>query len=366
MRPIKIAVVGTNIGCTLHVRALKAAGFEVAALVGRNAEATAARAAHFGIPRSLGSIEAAVDSDVEALVIATPPATHHAFVLKAIAAGKHVLCEKPFSLDVAQAREMCAAAEATSVANMVTHEFRWFAQNALMRHLVDSGRIGDPIQMTALFDHSLCAPAAIDVPAWWTSRAGGGGWLRNYNAHGIDLVRYMAGDFAAVCGRVHPGADRGMDSDDSYAAAFILRSGVQGVMAGSCRAWEAFASTRIVGSEATLNQSHAGVTLIDAQGAHVLEPPHELAAALRGGGPAVSAPQERLPDMDKTRYVQTHSSDYGFAEQVGLCSAFASWIRNPAYRNPAIATFADGLAHVEVIAAVERSEAEGRWIEVGS
>jgi len=365
MRPIKVAVVGTNIGCTLHVRALKAAGFEVAALVGRNREVTAARAAHFGIPRSLGSIEAVADSDVEAVVIATPPETHHEFVMKALAAGKHVLCEKPFSLDVAEAREMRSAAEAAGVANMVTHEFRWFAQNALMRQLVTSGRIGSPIQMTALFDHTLCAPATLDVPAWWRTHVGGGGWLRNYNAHGIDLIRYIAGDFAAVCGRAHAGSDRGMTSDDSYAAAFALKSGVQGVMAGSCRAWDAFASTRIIGSDATLNQSHAGLALIDAQGEQVPELPSDLAEALRGGGPAVERPQETLPVMEDTRYVQTHSSDYGFPEQVGLCSAFASWIRDPAYRNPAIATFADGVAHVEVIAAVERSQAEQRWIELG-
>ena len=366
MRQIKVAVVGTNIGCTLHVRALKAAGLEVAALVGRNPEVTAARAAHFGIPRSLGSMEAVADSDVEAVVIATPPATHHEFVMKALAAGKHVLCEKPFSLDVAEAKEMRMAAEAAGVANMVTHEFRWFAQNALMRQLVMSGRIGAPIQMTALFDHTLCAPVTLDVPAWWTSHISGGGWLRNYNAHGIDLIRYIAGEFAAVCGRVHPGADRGMTSDDSYAASFVLRSGVQGVMAGSCRAWDAFASTRIIGSEATLNQTYGGVSLIDAQGEQAPELSSELAEALRGGGPAVSGPQEKLPTMDETQYVQAHSSDYGFPEQVGLCSAFASWIRNPAYRNPAIATFADGVAHVEVIAAVERSEVERRWIELNS
>jgi len=309
-------------------------------------------------------MEAVADSDVEAVVIATPPATHHEFVMKALAAGKHVLCEKPFSLDVAEAKEMRMAAEAAGVANMVTHEFRWFAQNALMRQLVMSGRIGAPIQMTALFDHTLCAPATLDVPAWWTTRNDGGGWLRNYNAHGIDLIRYIAGDFAAVCGRVHPGADRGMTSDDSYAASFVLRSGVQGVMAGSCRAWDAFASTRIIGSEATLNQTYGGVALIDAQGEQAPELSSELAEALRGGGPAVAGPQEKLPTMGETQYVQAHSSDYGFAEQVGLCSAFASWIRDPAYRNPAIATFADGVAHVEVIAAIERSEAERRWIEL--
>ena len=233
---IKVAVVGTNIGCTLHVRALKAAGFNVFALVGRDREQTAARARHFGIARSFGSIDAALDSEVDAVVIATPPATHHEFVMKSIAAGKHVLCEKPFALDIGHATEMRDAARAAGVANMITHEFRWFAQNALVRHLVRDGKIGTLLQLTAVFDHNLCAAPDIDVPDWWREQNRGGGWLRNYNAHGIDLIRYMAGEFGAVCGTVHSGSDRGMTSDDSYAAAFVLTSGTQGTMAGSCRA----------------------------------------------------------------------------------------------------------------------------------
>jgi len=361
---IKVAVVGTNIGCTLHVRALKAAGFNVFALVGRDREQTAARARHFGIARSFGSIDAALDSEVDAVVIATPPATHHEFVMKSIAAGKHVLCEKPFALDIGHAIEMRDAAGAAGVANMITHEFRWFAQNALVRHLVRDGKIGTLIQLTAVFDHNLCAAPDIDVPDWWREQSRGGGWLRNYNAHGIDLIRYMAGEFGAVCGTVHSGSDRGMTSDDSYAAAFVLTSGTQGTMAGSCRAWDYHASTRAIGSNGTVNLSPAGVSLIDRNGQSSVELPSQLAEQLRGGGRAVSAPDERLPDMGKSLYVQTHSSDYGFPEQVALSCAFASWIRNRSYRNPAIADFNDGLAHVQVIAAVEQSRVEKRWIDI--
>ena len=92
--------------------------------------------------------------------------------------------------------------------------------------------------------------------------------------------------------------------------------------------------------------------------------PADLAIELRGGGPEVSSPQESLPQLENSNYVQTHASDFGFAEMVGLTSAFASWIRDPAYTNPAIATFDDGLAHVRIIDAVERSRKEGRWIEL--
>ena len=113
-----------------------------------------------------------------------------------------------------------------------------------------------------------------------------------------------------------------------------------------------------------MNLSPAGVSLIDRNGQSSVELPSQLAEQLRGGGRAVSAPDERLPDMGKSLYVQTHSSDYGFPEQVALSCAFASWIRNRSYRNPAIADFNDGLAHVQVIAAVEQSRVEKRWIDI--
>jgi len=217
MDKIKVAVIGTNIGCTLHIRALRAAGFEVTTLVGRDLEKTVYRAGHFAIPNALTSVDQALDSEVDAIVIATPPATHHPLAMRAIAAGKHLICEKALALDVGHAEEMRDAADEAGLANMVCHEFRWFAQNALARQVVRSGQIGEPLHVTAQFDHTLCAPRQLDTPDWWLSRQEGGGWLRNYNAHVIDLIRYIVGEFAAVAGTVHPGADRGMTADDSYA-----------------------------------------------------------------------------------------------------------------------------------------------------
>ncbi len=363
MDRLRIAVVGTNIGCTLHIRALRASGFEVTALVGQDAQKTAYRASHFGIPNALTSIDQALDSEVDAIVIATPPVTHHDFSMRAIRAGKHLICEKAMTLDVGHAREMRDAAREAGLANMISHEFRWFAQNALARRVVRQGGIGAPIQVTAQFDHTLCAPKMLDTPGWWLKQDEGGGWLRNYNSHGIDLVRYIVGEFAAVAGTVHPGRDRGMTSDDSYAFAFLTENGAQGVMAGTCRAWDAFASTRIIGTDAGISIGFNDVTLIHAEGAHAVEMPADLITELRGGGPEIYSPEEKLPQMEDSNYVQTHSTDYGFPEMVGLTSAFASWIRDPNYVNPAIATFDDGFAHVRVIDAVERSRTEGRWVD---
>lgn len=363
-KPLKVAVVGTNIGCTLHVRAFRAAGWEVSALVGRNAEQTAARAAHFSIPRALTSVAEAIDSDVDAIVVATPPATHHAIAMEAFAAGKHVLCEKPLALDVGQAKEMRDAAAAGNLVNMVVHEYRFYSPNALLRHLLRDGRLGAPIQVAAQFDHSLCAATPIDVPDWWVKADTAGGWLRNYNSHGIDLIRYMVGEFGAVCGTTHIGTDRGMTADDSYASAFMLTNGAQGTMTGSARAQDFHVLTRVIGADATATLTWGELKILDSAGTHSPDIPEALRQQLLGGGPQINGPLESIPDMGDSAYVQTHATDHGFAEQVALCSAFGARIRDRNYSNPAMATFDDGVAHMAVIEAVERSRALRRWIDL--
>ena len=126
----KVAVVGTSIGCKLHVRALRGAGFEVTALVGQDKDRTRQRADHFGILEASTSFDAILDTDLDAVVVATPPTTHYSFTMKALAAGKHVLCEKPFALNISEAREMRDPARDAALVGQVNHPHRWFAHRA--------------------------------------------------------------------------------------------------------------------------------------------------------------------------------------------------------------------------------------------
>src|SRR5262245_10014772 len=106
-RVLRVVVAGTGFGCFTQVRALRAAGFEVAALVGRDEAKTRERARRFEVARALRSFAEALDlPGVDAVAIATPPHTHAELVLAALAAGKHVLCEKPFARDAGEARKL--------------------------------------------------------------------------------------------------------------------------------------------------------------------------------------------------------------------------------------------------------------------
>src|SRR5215831_8691981 len=161
-------VVGTGFGCITHARALRAAGIAVRALVGRDPVRTRQRAEQFGVDVALTSIDEALALDgVDAVTIATPPHTHAELALAAIAAGKHVICEKPFARDTAEARRVLAAAEAAGIVHVIGTEFRWDAGQATLARTVRSGAIGQPRLATVAMVVPMLADPAAEVPAWW-------------------------------------------------------------------------------------------------------------------------------------------------------------------------------------------------------
>src|SRR6185503_1401721 len=156
---------GSGFGCRVHVPALRAAGFDVVALVGRDAAKTERRAARAGIANAVTDLDAAFAlGDVDAVTIATPPSTHAALAIAAANAGKHVVCEKPFAMDAKQAETMLTAAEATGVTHLVGHEFRWAPERAVVGRAIRDGAIGAPQLVTLVQYVPLVADPATVVP----------------------------------------------------------------------------------------------------------------------------------------------------------------------------------------------------------
>ena len=97
-------VVGTGFGVLTHLRALRGAGIEVHALVGRDPDKTARRAAQSGVEHAITDLSQALAlPGVDIVTVATPPHTHAEIAIAACEAGKHVMCEKPFAADLEQA-----------------------------------------------------------------------------------------------------------------------------------------------------------------------------------------------------------------------------------------------------------------------
>jgi predicted dehydrogenase len=182
------AVIGTGFGVLTHVRALDAAGIEVRALVGRDPDKTAKRAERFGIEHATTDRrEALARDDVDIVAVTTPPHAHAAVVLDAVAAGKHVLCEKPFSATVAEAEAMADAAARSGRVLMEAFHYRYHALFARMRALLRAGEIGTVQRLEAWFFIPLLKRNDI---RWRADLAGGA--LMDTGCYTVHLLRHLA------------------------------------------------------------------------------------------------------------------------------------------------------------------------------
>lgn len=350
---VGVAVVGTGFGCLTHVRALRAAGFEVLVLVGRDPEKTTERAARFGIGRACTSLSEALAVDgVDAVTIATPPYTHAAIAHEAIAAGKHVLCEKPFTRDAAEARSLLDAAERAGVVHLLGAEMRFTPGQALLARVVRDGSIGDPRLATFLMHIPLLADAASEVPGWWSGAATGGGWLGAHAPHVIDQVRTTVGEIVGVSASLPRIVERDWTVEDGYLVHFRTAGGAAGVMQSIAadRGPMLFA-TRVVGTLGTAWAEGDRVQIADAHGTREVATPDDL---------RVAPPEPPPADLLVTAYDLLHSFGIDYGPYVRLCEHFLARIEHRTPPSGAVAaTFADGVANMAVLDAVRASDAAG-------
>ncbi|MGN6472790.1 MAG: Gfo/Idh/MocA family protein, partial [Mycobacteriales bacterium] len=263
-----VAVVGTGFGTLTHVRALRAAGLEVPALVGRDPERTKARAERFEIPLASTSLdEVLAMPGVDAVTIATPPHSHAELALAAIRAGKHAVCEKPFARDEAEARAVLDAAEQAGVVHLLGCEFRYASGQALVSRLIAEGAIGEPRLATFLLHIPLLAGAGAEVPEWWSQAGEGGGWLGAQGSHVIDQVRTTLGDFTGVSASLLNLADHGWSAEDTFAVHFRTSSGCDGFMQSTASdRGPLLITSRIAGTKGTVWAEGDTVKLADDAG----------------------------------------------------------------------------------------------------
>jgi len=197
---IKVAVIGAGFISDYHVNGLRAAGgARVAALVGRDRDRTEARARRLGIERSHDDHRAVLDDPtIEAVVVATPDATHEAIAIAALGAGKAVMLQKPMALDSRQCRNILEAERRTGTLLTVSFMHRYFPEVVWLRDLLRGGALG-AIQTIRIRN---ATPGADWADWFYAAGSVSGGVVMQLGVHGIDLCHHLFGAIEEVSARL--------------------------------------------------------------------------------------------------------------------------------------------------------------------
>ncbi len=146
-------------------------------------------------------------ADVDVVDICTPTHLHHEMVLKAAAAGKDIICEKPLARTVAQGQEMIAACRSAGVKLLVAHVVRFFPEYAQAKAAVANGDIGQPA-VVRLTRGTFRPKKATDN--WFIDFEKSGGMVLDLMVHDFDYARWLAGEVESVFAKnitsTHPDA----------------------------------------------------------------------------------------------------------------------------------------------------------------
>jgi predicted dehydrogenase len=210
VRSLHIGLVGSGFMGKAHSLAYRTVGgvfsmpvqpvMEMLADVTPDAAAAAARA--LGFARSTGDWRTLVrDPDIEVVSVTTPNTLHAPIALAAIAAGKHVHCEKPLAPTAVQAHEMAEAAEKAGVRTQVGFNYLKNPLIGLAREIVASGEIGEIVSFRGIHAEDYMADATTP----WHFRmdpAGGGGVVADLGSHITAIARHLLGPISEVYGRL--------------------------------------------------------------------------------------------------------------------------------------------------------------------
>jgi len=223
----------------------------VAAVASSDAERGRRFADELGIPTSYSSAaELCADPAIDAVYISTTNEWHEPQTLAAVAAGKHVLCEKPLALSLDGARTMVAAAAAADVVIGSNHHLRNAATHRTMRELIQNGAIGRPL--AARVFHAVFLPPHLQ--GWRIDRPeAGGGVILDITVHDADTLRFVLCDEIAevTAMAASQGLGRG-ELEDAVMGVMRFRNGTLAQFHDAFTAQHAYTGFEVHGTDGSL------------------------------------------------------------------------------------------------------------------
>ena len=208
--------------CTLPFSA------SVTGLCTTHPDKAAAAAAEWGIARAYASdAEMIADPDIDVIDVCTPNICHFETIKAALAAGKHVLCEKPLTVTAAEADELCKLARFTGLTCGTVYNNRYLSPVIRARQLINEGRLGRILSFDFAYRHNSDIDPDRRV-GWKQTAAGGGGTLFDLGPHALDLCRLLCGEIVSVIGKsqiafpTHLSADGSLWATDADEAFYMI------------------------------------------------------------------------------------------------------------------------------------------------
>jgi predicted dehydrogenase len=190
---IATAVIGSGFIGTVHIEALRRIGVRVAGLLDASPELGARRAAELGLPKAYADLDELLADDVQVVHVTSPNELHHPQVKRIMAAGKHVVCEKPLAMTLVESTELVALAAASGLVNAVNFNIRFYPLNQHVSALVAEGGLGDVRLVTGRYFQDWLL---YDTDWNWRLEKDQGGALRavgDIGSHWLDLTSFLTG-----------------------------------------------------------------------------------------------------------------------------------------------------------------------------
>ncbi len=195
MRKIKTAMIGTGFMGKVHAEQVRRLGnVEIAAVASINDQLAKEFGDAIGVERTTGDYKTILaDSSIEAVHVLTPNALHHPISKAALQAGKNVLCEKPFTVTVQEARELVDLAAKTGKANCLEHNLRYYPVVQHIRRMIEAGDLGEILIVQGTYSQDWLL---YDTDWNWRIESKDNGALRamgDIGSHWMDMIQHLTG-----------------------------------------------------------------------------------------------------------------------------------------------------------------------------